>query len=207
MKKNLIGISGGLLGVLSISLSAIPAFAHVVVTPNQVGVAKFQTFDVGVPAEDDKSSTPTVSVRLVLPDGLKEVTPTLLPGWTVNTKKDGDNVTEIDWTNGSIPTGFRQDFTFSAQVPANPVTLKWKAYQTYQDGTLVSWDADPSSIPAGQEGTPYSTTDVINDLQQDTRSNLQKFLDDEHTALGLGAFGTVAGLAGLALMMMRKKSV
>jgi uncharacterized protein YcnI len=205
MKKSLItAAASSALGLSALTLSALPAFAHVVVTPNQVGVAKFQTFNIGVPSEEDKSKAPTVEVRLVMADGLKEVTPTLKPGWTVTTKKNGDDVTEIDWKGGSVPTGFRDDFTFSAQVPASAATLQWKAYQTYQDGVVVSWDQDPSTIASGQEGTPYSTTNVVNDLPQDTRSALQKFLDDEHTAVGVAIAALVFGLASLVWQLRKK---
>ena len=146
-------------------MSAGAASAHVVVKPNSVGVAAFLTFTVGVPNEKD---TDTVGVRLVLPGGLAEVSPSVKPGWTIAIKKEGDGdnakVTEINWTGGSIPAEQRDDFTFSAQVPASPTTLQWKAYQTYKDGTVVSWDQDPSSIKKGEEGTPFSTTAVVNDL-------------------------------------------
>ena len=55
------------------------------------------------------------------------------------------DVTEIDWTDGNLPVGQRVDFLFQAQVPPTPTTLKWKAYQTYSDGEVVSWDQTPSS--------------------------------------------------------------
>ena len=96
--------------VMSLLLSATPAFAHVVVKPNAVGVGAFQTFTVGVPNEKDN---PTVGVRLVIPEGMKFVSPNVKPGWTIDVKKTGDGenavVTEINWTGGSIPAGQRDD--------------------------------------------------------------------------------------------------
>jgi len=138
------------------------ASAHVIVTPSSVGVASFQTFSVSVPTEKD---VPTVSLKLVMPDGLNEVVPTVKQGWQITTKKNGDQITEIDWTGGSIPVGLRDDFTFNAQAPPNPTQLHWKAYQTYADGSVVSWDAKPngSDDATGNQG-PYSITEVVNDL-------------------------------------------
>jgi uncharacterized protein YcnI len=138
------------------------ASAHVVVKPSQVGIASFQVFTVNVPTE---KSVPTVALRLVIPNGLEEVTPTVKEDWQITTKKSGDQATEIDWSGGSIPPNLRDDFTFSAQVPADPTELRWKVYQTYSDGSVVSWDATPNgSDDATNAKGPYSTTRVENDL-------------------------------------------
>lgn len=138
------------------------AFAHVIVKPSQAGVASTVTFDMGVPNEKD---TPTVGMRLLIPDGLAEVVPDVKSGWSITVKKNGDSVTEIDWTGGSIPPSQRDQFYFSAQVPAKETTLNWKAYQMYQDGSTVAWVNTPSKDPMDDKAPPpYSTTNVINDL-------------------------------------------
>lgn len=195
-----------------LSLATFPALAHVVVTPNSVGVAKFQTFDMGVPTEKDN---PTVALKLLIPDGLKEVTPNVKSGWTITEKKTGDGdtavVTEIDWTGGSIPPDQRDDFLFNAQVPSTATTIKWKAYQTYKDGSVVNWDADPSTIAKGEEGTPYSTTTVVNDLASigsstDNRTWLQRFLDDQTTPLVASAAALALSLAAIVLSLVRRSS-
>lgn len=162
---------------LIISFSFVsPVLAHVVVKPNQAGVATFQTFTVGVPNEKEN---PVVALRLVIPDGLKSVSPNVKSGWKIEIKKSGGGedakVTEIDWTGGSIPEGQRDEFLFSAQVPAGETTLKWRAYQTYQNGDVVSWDQDPSVMKDMSDDDkeemektgkgPYSETKVINDLK------------------------------------------
>ncbi len=150
-------------------LSASPAFAHVTVKPNQVGAAAFQTFTVGVPVEKD---IPTTEIRLVIPDGLNYVTPNVKPGWTIDVKKTGEGedakVTEIIWTGGTVPAGQRDEFMFSAQVPAAETNVIWKAYQTYEDGTVVSWDQDPKAQHGHEDEDdtkgPYSQTKIVNDL-------------------------------------------
>ena len=145
------------------------AFAHAVVKPATAGIGAFQTFTLGVPSEKDQ---PTVGVRLVLPEGLNYVSPNVKPGWQIEVKKTGDKAAEISWTGGNIPSGQRDDFIFSAQVPASAGSLHWKVYQTYKDGSIVSWDQDPSAPqPKTSDGKmdfskvgPYSTTQVIDDL-------------------------------------------
>ncbi len=169
MKKLRI-VMGILVGLI---LSVTPTFAHVVVHPNEVGVGAFQTFTVGVPNEKDN---PTIAVRLLIPEGLSSVTPNVKPGWKIDIKKTGDGdsakVTEIDWTAGSIPAGGRDDFLFSAQVPAQASTLSWLAYQTYQNGEVVSWDQQPKTNMTDSQREemektgkgPYSETKIVNDL-------------------------------------------
>lgn len=174
MKKITLFISTFLLAI--VSLTGI-ASAHVVVQPDQVGIGSFQVFSVNVPTE---KNVPTVALRLLMPAGLDEVVPTIKSGWTISTKTNSKgDITEIDWTGGSIPPNFRDDFTFSAQVPAQPTELKWRAYQTYQGGTVVSWDATPAGTDdaTGDKG-PYSITHVVNDLSSPsaTSSNTLPYL-------------------------------
>jgi uncharacterized protein YcnI len=139
-----------------------PAFAHVVVKPTEVKTAAYQTFTVSVPSE--KALT-TVGLRLVVPENLKSVTPNVKPGWTITTKKNSDNkVIEINWTKGSIPSERRDEFVFSAQAPSDAVTLTWKAYQTYSDGSVVSWDQETNSDQEDVSKTgPASKTTVLAD--------------------------------------------
>jgi len=151
------------LGVTSLFFLVTPALAHVIVYPSVVGIAKEQIFDMSVPTEKDN---PTIGIKLMIPAWIHgDVVPNIKPGWTINVVKQGDTVAEIDWTGGTIPPGQRDDFYFQAQAPASEVTLKWKAYQTYQDGSVVAWDHNPTANPEDDSAPPpYSTTKVINDL-------------------------------------------
>lgn len=157
-----------------LAFTVVPAFAHILVIPNQVGIATTQDFTVSVPNEKDN---PVVLVRLLIPNGLTSVTPNTVPGWTIDTKTNNNNatVTEIDWSGGSIPVGQRAEFIFQAQAPAKQTTLNWKAYQTYSNGIVVSWDVNPATLKnlsdsqqddlANKENKGvYATTSVINDL-------------------------------------------
>jgi uncharacterized protein YcnI len=156
--------------VISIGLTS-NAMAHVVVSPKQVEPAAFQTFTVSVPNEKDIATT---SIKLTLPSGLQYVTPTTKAGWNIaiDTFSDTASVRSITWSGGAIAAGFRDEFTFSAQVPAKPTDLTWKAYQTYADGTVVSWDASetdndtnkgPASITkvTSSESRPQSADQTV----------------------------------------------
>src|SRR6185312_5316594 len=80
-KKNF--IISTLLSIVSFFLLVTPAFAHIIVTPHQVGIAAIQNFTVSVPNE---KNTPVVSVRLLIPKEISSVTPNTTPGWTISTK-------------------------------------------------------------------------------------------------------------------------
>ncbi len=196
--------------ISTLMLSATPAFAHVTVKPNEVGAAAFQTFTVGVPVEKD---IPTTEIRLVIPDGLKYVTPNVKPGWTIDVKKTGEGedakVTEITWTGGTVPAGQRDEFMFSAQVPASPTTVAWKAYQTYEDGTVVSWDQDPKAKGHDDEGGdkgPYSQTNIIDDLAQAPKDEEQDIRKEGFpTKVSFVLSVAAIALSSVALYQTRKK--
>ncbi len=148
--------------VFTITLSV--ADAHVVVSPKTAPGNTYQIFSVGVPSE--RLDT-TVGLRLLIPSGVQSVRPNVKPGWQImftSEKINGkDVVTEISWTGGKVPPAFRDDFYFSVKTPTSS-PLIWKAYQTYADGTVVSWDQEPVSnatsshdVPVG----PYSETTIV----------------------------------------------
>ncbi len=156
------------LGVFGI-VAAATASAHVVIRPAEVLTASFQTFTIGVPNEKEQANT---SIKLLIPASLKHVSPTVKPGWDIAIEKEGEGeaakVTSITWSEGSIPAGFRDDFTFNAQSPAKPQELQWRAYQTYADGQVVAWDLAKDKQPKKTDGSPdfsvsgpFSVTSVV----------------------------------------------
>lgn len=148
--------------ILAVGVLLVPAAAsaHVVVTPGMVSPGATTIFRMSVPNE---RQTIVTQVKLTIPSGVSEVTPTVHPGWTITTQKSGDTISSISWGGGQIPAGQRDDFTFNAIAPADAGTLNWKAYETYSDGTLVSWDQTPNGTdndnPQLTSG-PYSVTKV-----------------------------------------------
>jgi len=136
------------------------ASAHVVVTPSTISPGETTIFRMSVPNE---RQTIVNQVKLAIPNGVTELSPTVHPGWTITTQKSGDNISSVTWSDGQIPAGQRDDFTFSAIAPAEAGALNWRAYETYSDGTLVAWDQAPNGAtddnPQLTSG-PYSVTKV-----------------------------------------------
>jgi uncharacterized protein YcnI len=162
MRKSLGVIGGVLAAVGSFLVFGQAVSAHVTVKPAEVPTSGFQVFTVSVPNE---KALATTSVKLVVPDGLKHVFPTQKPGWNIAVERAGNTadgeVQAITWS-GSIGVGLRDEFSFSAQAPANQTTLQWKAYQTYSDGVVVAWDKDDTGDEHGttQNSGPFSVTTV-----------------------------------------------
>jgi uncharacterized protein YcnI len=189
------------------------AFAHVVVKPDEVGIGAFQTFTVGVPVEKDMT---TSAIRVVLPKGLNHVTPNVKPGWTIEVKKTSEGeqtfATEIIWSGGTIPPGHREDFLFSAQVPTEATTLAWKAYQTYEDGSVIAWEKDPTAEqPKNEDGSPdfsqygpFSETKIVNDLHN-TESEHVEHEEKTNNAFLLSIFAVVLSTGALGLQLFKKK--
>jgi len=203
------------LGVFGIVVAA-PVSAHVVVRPAEVLTASFQTFTIGVPNEKDQANT---SIKLLIPANLKHVSPTVKPGWNITIEKEGEGeaavVTSITWTEGSIPAGFRDDFTFSAQSPAKPQELQWRAYQTYADGQVVAWDLAKDKQSKKTDGSPdfstsgpFSVTSVIAkaDSAKDTKAyDNSKAQQDVSRAFSMAATALALSLVAI-FIATRKKS-
>jgi len=207
-KVALIGVS---VGALVFSLSGV-AMAHVVVRPGDAKTGAYQTFTVSVPVEKE---SPTVKVKLEIPMGVALVTPTVKPGWTIQTEKhdeDGtDMISSITWTGGEIGIGMRDEFTFSAKTPDEPTDLQWKAYQTYKDGTLVSWDQQSTSSEEKDDATtgPFSVTKVAVDNDQDRAlknadSKASSAQQGADTASYVGIGAGVLALIALVVALSRK---
>lgn len=205
-------VFGILISLFALALSPITS-AHVVVRPAEVVSAAFQTFTVGVPNEKDM---PTTSVKLLIPQGLKHVSPTQKSGWDIAIEKEGEGesarVASITWSGGSISEAFRDDFTFSAQVPEQATTLQWKAYQTYADGTVVSWDKENNGhghdSQSPNEG-PFSVTEIVSETAaaKATQKADQAAADAQQTAkraLYIAIAALALGLLGLTLATRQK---
>lgn len=224
-------------------LFTFPISAHVTVKPAEVGVGQRLNFAVSVPTEENN---PTTSVRLVIPQGLQSVRPNVKPGWNVQIKRVGESmkgevlntgekapdpetVTEIIWSGGQIPAEMRDEFVFSAQAPAEETSLNWKAYQTYSDGAVVAWDADPKTVAeyeknkgqaffsgennpnAGDDDhsapKPYSITKVVNDLAGSPKPATAQALiqDDKESNLPLILSAIAVIISGFALGLTLRK--
>lgn len=151
-----------LVGALLTLAVAAPAFAHVVVSPEEVTAEDYATLTVSVPTEKE---VPTTKVRVEVPDGfvLSGVQP--VPGWDYSFKEDGGLITAVTWSGGEIKPREFQQFLLQAQAPEEPGAYPWKAIQTYEDGSVVEWVGAPDSEE------PASVVEVVSGGAEDHRSS------------------------------------
>lgn len=184
------------------------ASAHVTVKPAEVVTAGYQTFTINVPNE---KPIPTTSVKLLIPVDIKAVTPTQKAGWQITTEKEGSGeaavTNSITWSGGSIGNGLRDEFTFTAKVPDQAMDIQWKSYQTYSDGSVVSWDkeAEGGHGAEGNSSGPFSITKVAQEVpvspSNQAAADAKKAAD---RAMYIAVAGTAVGLIGVALATRKK---
>lgn len=196
------------IGTMTLVLAGTAA-AHVVVRPAEVPTAAFQTFTVSVPNEKD---IPTTGVKVVIPAGVENVTPTQKAGWSIDIESSNGIVSAITWSGGTVEKDLRDEFTFSAKTPEKETKLQWKAYQTYADGTVVAWDK--ANDNGGHDNNkpnegPFSVTKVVADTNTEkaTGADNEKIASIEKNtqrALYIAIMSLAIGVLSLALATRKK---
>lgn len=136
---------------LALILSVSTAFGHAVVYPRASVPGAYERYVLRVPNERD---VPTVRVEIQFQAGLRVVSFSEVPGWTLQLVRDSaTNITGAVWT-GVLPPERFIEFPFIAVNPKDGGTISWPTIQTYQGGERVAWTGPDSS------STPVSTTSV-----------------------------------------------
>lgn len=198
--KKLNFLASLIVGVMVFSGSQT-VYAHVTVKPAEVLTAAYQTFTVNVPNEKD---IPTIKVELLMPQNIENITVTNKPDWSVEIKKEGDKVKSVTWSGSEIKDGFRDEFTFSAKTPADESNLEWKAYQTYSDGTVVSWDRANSEEGHSEDNGPFSVTSVSNSLAHTDHDDNPENTKMAERALYVAVASVALGLVAIFIATRRK---
>lgn len=174
-----------------VAVTALPASAHVTVSPDSLPKGSTAELTFKVPNEESNATTTEVQVQIPTDHPIAQVLPKQIPGWTVSVKtttlatplKTDDGtfttaVSEVDWTGGTIPVGQYQDFQISVDpLPTDTGQLVFKAVQTYSNGDIVRWiDLTQTGQPAPDHPAPVLTLTAA-----------------ESADSGAGSSGTAAG--------------
>jgi uncharacterized protein YcnI len=214
-------------------VTALPAAAHVTVSPDPLPKGSTAELTFKVPNEESNATTTQVQLQIATDHPIAQVLPRQIPGWTVSVKtitlatplKTDDGtfttaVNEIDWTGGTIPVGQYQDFQVSADpLPKDTNQLVFKAVQTYSNGDIVRWiDVAQAGQAAPDHPAPVLTltaADSTGTAADSTASPAAstaavastKSSSDSSGTVGiwLGALGLAAGLAALALNLAGRR--
>lgn len=117
--------------------AAIPASAHVQISPTTSIPGQFQLYSLQVPNELDDQAT--VEVDLTLPVGFTLDSAQQVPGWrTITTRTNGAPVA-VAWKGGSIPIGTFGVFQLQGRNPAAGHDLTWRTVQRYER-SVVRWE-------------------------------------------------------------------
>jgi uncharacterized protein YcnI len=140
--RRLLFVWSGALGLCAMLAAAAPAWAHVVVSPEEVTAGDYETLTVSVPTEKE---VPTTQIRVEVPEGflLSGVQP--VPGWEHAFEEDGGIVTAVTFSGGEIGPQEFQQFLVQAKAPEEPGGYPWKATQTYENGNVVEWTSPPDA--------------------------------------------------------------
>jgi uncharacterized protein YcnI len=206
-------------------LFAIPALAHITVTPGsaQPGSAAVLTFHV--PNEEASAYTNRVDVQIPTDHPIAQLLVKPVAGWTVSVKTstlakplvtdDGSfttAVSEVIWSGGKIAPGQFQDFSVSADpLPQGVSQLTFKAIQTYSNGDVVRWIDVPQpgqpapdhpapvlalTVGAAGAGGAASTGETAGVTAPSAGAAASS---SDGTARGIAAGGVAIGLLGLVL--------
>src|ERR671920_2275882 len=100
--KRLLFVVSGVLGVGAMLAVSAPAWAHVVVSPEEVRAGDYETLTVSVPTEKE---IPSTKIRIEVPEGflLSGVQP--VPGWEHTFQEEGGVVTAVTFSGGRYARG------------------------------------------------------------------------------------------------------
>lgn len=130
-----------LFSALALSALMMDAQAHVTIRNYANGVdsiaGKSDHFRLNVPTNRGKAVT---KVKMVVAEGVKLLFVHPMHGWTYTTEKNAEgNIVSITYT-GRMEAGEFTTFPFIALNPKGDVSVKYKAYITYEDGVVVPFD-------------------------------------------------------------------
>lgn len=210
----------GVTAAAALVLFAVPAFAHITVTPGSAAAGSAAVLTFHVPNEEAKADTVRVDVQVPTDHPIAQLLVRPVPGWTISVKTvtlakplvtdDGSfsqAVSEVIWSGGTIAPGQFQDFSMSTDpLPEGVSQLAFKAIQTYSNGDIVRWIDVPQpgqpapdhpapvlTLTSGQATAPVSTPNTGSSTTTAASSGSSAL------ALGVGIGGLLCGLAGLAV--------
>ncbi len=199
-----------------LSLYAGIASAHVTVLPKETTQGSYGMFTVRVPSENESVPTTQVTVEFSSDITISRFEPK--PGWKYEIEKDAtDKITSVTWTaegEGLSPTEFGL-FNMQGKVADTATEIVWKAYQTYQDGSVVEWvgaqDAEkPASVttvnpkPADGAGDHHGTDTKEEVETEQTQEEVKETTSPSNAPLYVSIAALIAGLLALVISLKKK---
>jgi uncharacterized protein YcnI len=137
-----------------------PAWAHITASPNEAQAGAY--FQTAFTVPHGCNGTPTIAVRVKIPDGVLSVKPQMKPGWEISItnrklvkpidaghgRMIAETVDEVAWRGGSLPDSYYDTFGLVMKLPDTPGrTLYFPIVQECKEG-VHRWIGIPA---AGQK--------------------------------------------------------
>jgi uncharacterized protein YcnI len=194
----------------AVLMLAVPALAHISVTPGSARAGSAAVLTFHVPDEEATADTTRVDMKIPTAHPIVNLLVKPVPGWTISVKTitlakpvvtdDGrftQAVSEVIWSGGKIAPGQFQDFSVSADpLPTGVSTLAFKALQTYANGDVVRW----IDLPAPGQPAPAHPAPVLS-LTTATHPARTVSVPDGPASSGAGTDGTARALAVAGLVV------
>jgi uncharacterized protein YcnI len=202
--------------LIAFSLFAGIASAHVTVQPKETTQGSYEVFTVRVPSENE--SVPTTQVKVEISSDVNITRFEPKPGWKYELQKDAsDKITSVTWTaegEGLSSTEFGH-FNMQGKVADTATEIVWKAFQTYQDGSVVEWvgaqDAEkPASVtkvnpkPADGSGDHHGTITKEEEKTEQTHEEVKEAASPSNAPLYVSIAALIAGLLALVISLKKR---
>ena len=205
----------GAIATAGLVLLAVPALAHITVTPGSVQAGSTAVLTFHVPNEESKADTTRVDIQIPTDHPIAQLLVQPVPGWTISVRTvtlakplvtdDGQftqAVSEVIWSGGQIAPGQFQNFSLSADpLPQGVGSVAFKAIQTYSNGDVVRWiDVAQPGQPEPDHPAPVLTLTSGTSAPAGTSASATSGSGgSDGMARGIAVGGVVIGLLGLAL--------
>jgi periplasmic copper chaperone A len=151
--------------LIAATLGAAPASAHVTLGGKQAAIGMDYTAVFIVP--HGCAGSPTIKLRVQIPDGVIATNAKPIDGWTVDTikgkyataydmkgSKVSEGIKEVAWSGGKLPDKTRQDFVIETYLTDGlkpDTTLYFPVVQECEQG-VSRWIEIPPDGAHGHEG-------------------------------------------------------
>lgn len=176
MRRTARGLAAVGLAAAGLGLLAMPASAHVTVSPGYAAQGGYSTLTFKVPTERDDASTTKIEVDFPAEHPLPGASYQPKPGWKITvakeklatpvTAEDGDQITDrvtsITWEaiseESRIGPGQFDTFPISVgPLPTDTDKMVFKALQTYSNGEVVRWIEEAAEGSTEEPKNPAPT--------------------------------------------------
>jgi uncharacterized protein YcnI len=165
------------IGWLSLGVLAIPATVSAHASLDQESGTSGSSYRGAMLITHGCDTSPTISVRIRIPDGVKRVKPMAKAGWQIEVvmekldqpyEQHGNTITEeireIAWSGGSLPDDNFDEFVFRGTLPETDqdMMLYFPVVQQCANGEFLRWIEIPEAGEAAEEYEADRPAPVLN---------------------------------------------